>query len=279
MIRPVQKDLFAVIGNPVSHSLSPIMMNAVFESLHIPAVYLALQADEPAADLEMLSKMGFRGLSVTLPHKEEAYRLAQKVDETAQAIGAVNTLRKSENGWEGRNTDCIGATRALRSVAELQNKRALVIGAGGVARAVVYGLKLEGASVTVSNRSMGRGESLAVAFECDFLPLSRLREGKSDSFDIAVQCTSVGLGGGDASTLAPDSFFHPEMVAMDTVYKPLWTPFLLAARRMGCKVIDGLEMLLYQGAAQLEWWLERDIPEENGVAIMRKALRGAIAHE
>ena len=114
MIRPVQKDLYAVIGNPVDHSLSPVMMNAVFEALKIPAVYFALQVDGLAEDLTILAKLGVRGLSVTIPHKESAYRLAVNVDEPSQAMGAVNTLRLQGTRWEGRNTDWIGAITALR---------------------------------------------------------------------------------------------------------------------------------------------------------------------
>lgn len=113
MIRPVQKDLYAVIGNPVAHSLSPVMMNALFEALRIPAVYLALQVDDPAEDLVTLSRLGIRGLSITIPHKESAFRLAERTDEPARAIGAVNTLRLRGTRWEGLNTDWVGAISAL----------------------------------------------------------------------------------------------------------------------------------------------------------------------
>lgn len=270
MIRPVQRDLFAVIGNPVSHSLSPAMMNAAFTAMNVAAAYLAFQVDDADEALGLFGKMGFRGLSVTLPHKERAYRLAEKVDDAARAMGAVNTLRRNEKGfWEGINTDWSGAVQALRQVTSLQNKRAGVIGAGGVARAVVYGLKREGAQVSVSNRGAERGKALAKMFECDFVPLHELEEHR---FDIVVQCTSVGMMGGASDRLVSDSFFHPGMTVMDTVYRPLWTPFLLSARKAGCFVVSGLEMLINQGAAQLEWWLERPAP----VAVMREALTEAL---
>lgn len=260
-------DHYGVIGNPVSHSLSPAMMNAAFKAMDVPAVYVAVQVE--TLDEEMLNgfvKKGFKGLSVTLPHKEKAYRLAQRVGETARAMGAVNTLRWcEEGGWEGRNTDWVGAVRALREVSSLEGKRAAIIGAGGVARAVAYGLKREGAQVVVSNRSAERGETLAKTFQCDFIPLTELEQHR---FDLVVQCTSVGLMGGDPVRLVSDSFFRPGMVVMDTVYRPLWTPFLLSAREAGCIVVTGLEMLLYQGVAQLEWWLGRPAP----AVVMREAL-------
>ena len=278
MIRPVQTELFAVIGNPVGHSLSPAMMNAAFGAQAIPAVYLALQVDDLAGDLDTLAKMGFSGLSVTIPHKETAFRLASETDETAAAIGAVNTLRLRGGLWEGRNTDWLGANRALYGVTRIESKRALVIGAGGAARAVVYGLKREGATVAVTNRSMERGEDLARAFDCEIIPFEELRRPETGlGIDIVVQCTSVGLAGKEPSLPLSESFFHPGMVVMDTVYRPLRTPFSCSAKEAGATVVSGLEMLLYQGVAQLEWWLGRPIPVREGIEVMRQALMKGLA--
>ena len=271
MVRIVQTDLFAVIGHPVAHSLSPAMMNAAFACLGHPAHYLALEVDDLTPALRLLADMGVRGLSVTLPHKENACQLALKVDETARSIGAVNTLRRMDDpvGWEGINTDWIGAVRALQQVTPLAGKRALVIGAGGSSRAVVYGLKRHEAVVTITNRTQARGQALAEAFGCEFLALGEVH---LRSFDLLVQCTSVGLAGGeDVEVLAP-SMFRPGMVAMDLVYQPLWTPFLVAARDAGCVAVSGLDMLLYQGVAQLEWWLQRPAP----VTDMQDALLRAL---
>jgi shikimate dehydrogenase len=315
MIRPVIKDLYAVIGNPVAHSLSPIMMNAVFEALKIPALYFALQVDEPGADLVTLARLGIKGLSVTIPYKEAACRFAERVDEAAQTMGAVNTLRLDETRWQGQNTDWIGAISALRQAVDpsdssrsrtflsdhadpppqanapalyagvhrqsfIAGKRALVIGAGGVARAVIYGLRREGATVTISNRGIARGENLAQRFACDFIPLSEL-SGKSTRtvFDIIVQCTSVGLMDKEDFTLISDSLFHPGSVVMDTVYRPLWTPFLRKAKAADCVTVSGLEMLLHQGVAQLEWWLGEIIRSDVVVPIMREAVMGFLEDE
>jgi shikimate dehydrogenase len=280
MIRPVQKDLFGVIGNPVRHSLSPVMMTAAFKSLRISAVYVALEVDDLQADLATLFMAGFRGLSVTIPHKEPAYRLAAAADLTAEVIGAVNTMRRSDAGWEGRNTDWIGANRALGQAVSLKRKRALVIGAGGAARAVAYGLMREGALVTIANRSVLRGNTLSRALGCDFIPLAEVRRrGGEHSFEIAVQCTPMGLSG-DSSIVVPPSFFQSGMVVMDTVYRPLWTPFALAARDAGCTIVSGLEMLLHQGVAQLKWWLEEISTDiEKAVGPMRQALLRAIEND
>ena len=331
MIRPVQKDLYAVIGNPVEHSLSPVMMNAVFDALRIPAVYLALQVDDLAEDLATLAKLGVRGLSVTIPHKESAYRLAERVDEPSQAMGAVNTLRLQGTRWEGRNTDWIGAITALRQKMDppatpgiephsptqpcnpiaqadaptrhsslitqhfLAGKHALVIGAGGVARAVVYGLKREGAAITVSNRGIERGEAVARAFDCDFLSLAELPHSPAK---LRLTSSSSALPSGSASsaitgqeqrnksqepredfTLIPDSLFRPGTVVMDTVYRPLWTPFLRKAEAAGCVIVSGVEMLLHQGVAQLEWWFGELIRPEVVLPIMRTALMRVLEDE
>jgi len=293
MIRPVQKDLYAVIGNPVAHSLSPPMMNAVFEALGIPALYLALQVDGLVEDLPLLARIGIKGLSVTIPHKEAAFRLAALTDEPARAMGAVNTLRLRGSHWEGCDTDWLGALAALQQVLEqperppspltphpLKECRVLLIGAGGVARAVGYGLKREGAVVSVTNRGTARGEALAQALNGDFFPLSEL--GKQDggtTFQILVQCTSVGLLDDTEFTLIPDSLFQPGTVAMDTVYRPLWTPFLCKARAAGCTTVTGVEMLLHQGVAQLGWWFGELIRPEVVLPIMRTALLGILADE
>ena len=336
MIRPVQKDLYAVIGNPVAHSLSPVMMNAVFEALRLPAVYLALQVDNLEDDLATLAKLGIQGLSVTIPHKESAYRLADLTDEPAQAMGAVNTLRLHGSRWEGRNTDWIGALSALRHAMDrsaphshpdppqsanenaagqanapshpppisshpspithdpspitlhsslftllpFENQRALLIGAGGVARAVGYGLKREGAALTITNRGVARGEALARTLACAFVPLSELgRHDDGMAFDIMVQCTSVGLMEEREFTLIPDSLFRPGAVVMDTVYRPLWTPFLRKAKAAGCLAVPGVEMLLHQGVAQLVWWFGGLIHPEVVLPVMRTILLGILADE
>ncbi|MGA2402951.1 MAG: shikimate dehydrogenase [Syntrophobacteraceae bacterium] len=275
MIRPEQKKLFAVIGNPVRHSLSPVMMSACFDALDVPALYTAFYVDELDCDLKLLHKTGFSGLSVTIPYKEMACRLAEEIDETAEEIGAANTLRRTNLGWEGRNTDWIGALRALSAVVEVSGLNALILGAGGAARAVAYGLKRAGALVTISNRCVERGRVLSRQIKGNFIPLKTLPKVVRD-FDIVVQCTSVGLEDGEASPIAFDSFFKPEMTVMDIIYSPRWTAFSKAARDAGCTVVSGLDMLLYQGAAQLEWWLGRPIFKTPAIAAMRQALEEAV---
>jgi shikimate dehydrogenase len=253
------------------------MMSACFETLEVPALYAAFCVDELERDLKLLHKTGFSGLSVTIPHKETACRLADEVDETAAEIGAVNTLRRTNLGWEGINTDWIGALRALSGAVEVSGRNALVLGAGGAARAVAFGLKKAGAVVTISNRSIERGRILAGQLKSNFIPLNALAH-TAENFDIVVQCTSVGLEKGETSPMVLDSFFKPEMIAMDIIYTPC-TAFCRAARAAGCTVVSGLEMLLSQGAAQVEWWLGLPVFGTPAMAAMRKALEEAVSEQ
>ncbi len=278
MIRPEQNRLFAVIGNPVRHSLSPIMMNAAFRAMGMPAMYTAFYVDELASDLNLLHKIGFSGLSVTIPYKEMTCRLAEEIDETAEEIGAVNTLRRTNLGWQGRNTDWLGALHALSRVCEVGGRNALILGAGGAARAVAYGLNRAGANVTISNRCIERGLTLSKEVRGEFIPLDSL-DGNGPNYEIIVQCTSVGLEGQRSRPLVSDSFFNPNMTVMDIVYRPRWTEFSKMAKAAGCKIVSGLDMLLYQGVAQLEWWLGHQIPDKPAITAMREALEEAAGDE
>lgn len=269
-VRSVQHDLYGVVGRPARHSFSPAMMRAAFATLGIDACYLALEADDFREALDVLERLGFRGLSITVPFKQDAFTVCGRVDASARSIGAVNTLRLTESGWEGRNTDWLGAARALERVVSLRGASALVIGAGGAARGVVYGLLERGAEVLVVNRTDYRARDLAETFGCAWAPLGELPLCRPN---IVVHTTRAGMSGTPYDFTIPKGFFSPHMVVMDIVYAPLETPLLHRAKAAGARVVDGLEMLLYQGVEQLSWWLNRPAPE----SAMREALRRAAA--
>ncbi|MGQ9669524.1 MAG: shikimate dehydrogenase [Desulfosoma sp.] len=268
VVRSVQHDLFGVIGRPAGHSLSPAMMQAAFDILGFRACYLALETDDLAEALAVLDTLGFQGLSVTVPFKQDVMKRCVQVDAAAQRIGAVNTLRRTPTGWEGRNTDWLGAVRALERFHPLRGVTTLVFGAGGAARAVVYGLMQAGAHVVITNRTEDRAQELAAALECSWVPLESFERVRPQ---VVVQATSAGMSGRPYEFHVPPDFFLPHMVVMDIVYAPLETPFLRQAKAGGARVVDGLEMLLYQGIEQFFWWLNRPAPE----AAMREALRRA----
>ncbi len=272
MIKPAQRAIYAVIGDPVGHSLSPVMMNRAFQEESCPACYLAFQANDTVADLQLLHQVGISGLSVTIPHKEAALRICEQVDATAKTIGAVNTLQRTVSGWQGCNTDWLGVVRALQQKARLESRNMLVVGAGGAARAVVYGLLKAGCRVTITNRSPDKALRMAEEFHCRFVALGEVM---GQRYDGLVHCTPVGMVGNEERLLVPKEIFAPGMLVMDAVYRPLWTPLLKCAADAGCITVTGLEMLLYQGAAQFEWWWKKKAP----VAAMKRALEDALKGE
>lgn len=277
MIRPAQERLFGVIGYPVGHSLSPVMMNRAFEVCGLSCRYLAMEVTELEKDLEVLAKVGFEGLSVTVPYKEDVMKFLSGIDVNASFIGAVNTLKRSGDGWEGINTDWIGVVKsleeALPSGTSWVGKRALVVGAGGASRAVIFALKKMGMDVTIANRTLKNAEILGERFSCRAMPLEALRDFGACSWDLIVQTTPVGMKGyGENESPVPPSLFAPGVIAMDIVYTPRWTVFLRDAHKRGADVVFGYKMLLYQGVAQFEWWLNERAPVE----AMRDALERAL---
>lgn len=268
-------ETYGIIGNPVHHSLSPVMHNAAFASMGLNCVYIPLPVSDLKKGVAGLKALGFKGVSVTIPHKEEVMQYVDVLDPVAQKIGAVNTLvignREDTNDSTvyGYNTDWVGANRALQEKIELKGSRALILGAGGSARAIGYGLLEAGAEIVVSNRTVSRGEELANLLGCNFCPLDRLDDIYADAL---VNTTSVGMTPDIDKTPISKKFLNRFSVVMDIVYAPLSTRLLKEAAEVGCEVVDGLSMLLYQGTAQFEHWIGREAPVE----VMRNILRERI---
>jgi shikimate dehydrogenase len=268
-------ETFGIVGNPVRHSLSPVMHNAAFAALGMNCVYVPLLTSDLRKGVDGLKALGFRGVSVTIPHKEEIVRYVEVLDPVAARIGAVNTLviGKREHAADrtvyGYNTDWLGANRALGEQIELAGSRVLLVGAGGSARAIGYGLLEAGAEIVLANRTVSKGQELADRLGCDFCPLDRI---EAISADVLVNTTSVGMTPGDDGTPVAQNLLPRFSVVMDIVYAPLATRLLQEAASSGCKVVDGLSMLLYQGVAQFELWTGREAP----VKVMRKVLQERI---
>lgn len=265
-----QTRLFGVIGNPVAHSLGPTMHNAALQAMDYPAVYLAFHVEDPAGAVTAVRALNIGGLSVTIPHKVAIMDHLDNVDSLAERIGAVNTVVNDNGCLTGYNTDCYGAMAGLKEKTGLKGKRAALIGAGGAARAVGFGLREEGAAVVVYNRSEERGKALAQVMGADFRPWQDL--GKMDDIDIIVNTTSVGMVPNTNASPMPEEALRERMVVMDIVYTPLSTQLLQQAEAKGCRTIDGLTMFILQGARQLELWTGRPAP----VDIMRRAVEAAL---
>jgi shikimate dehydrogenase len=260
-----------IIGWPVEHSLSPAMHNAAFAALGLNWTYVAFPVHPDAAERAIagLAAAGCAGLNATIPHKLAALRAASSASEAAEEIGAANTLvPDGDGGFRADNTDAAGFLRALDEQAplELSGAEALVIGAGGAARAVVFALRSRGARVRVANRTAARAAELGDPVP--FVPAALdMIAGQSA---LVVNATSLGLEGDGVPPELPLAAISPGQVVADVVYRPGGTPWLAAAAGRGARAVDGLGMLLHQGAAAFAQWTGREPP----LAAMRAALPG-----
>ena len=252
-------DRYAVIGNPIAHSKSPVIHAAFARQCGQDIAYEAILGplDGFRATVEAFRQASGKGMNVTVPFKLEALELADKPTERARLAGAVNTLRFDSDGVFGDNTDGIGLVRDIRDRLgfALRNKRILILGAGGAARGVVLPLLEEGpAQLAIANRSVEK----AVVLKTQFAPFGELATGgfadfADGRFDLVINATSASLGGEGLSL--PDGLFAPGALAYDMVYGKGTTPFLADARRLGAvRVADGLGMLVAQAAESFFLW-------------------------
>lgn len=246
--------LYGIVGNPVGHSLSPVLHNRVFQRMGWDAVYLAFEVDDLQAAINGVRGLGIRGLSVTIPYKTEVIPFLDEVEGMAKKIKAVNTIVNEGGKLVGYNTDWYGAIEALEKRIDLKGKKVLLLGAGGAARAIGYGLKEKGSEIVISNRSFDRGKKLAEELDCPFVMLSSI---KRVDADILINATSAGMHPNDGESPLRKECLRSGMTVMDIVYRPRQTKLLKEAETCGCQVIDGLEMLAYQGAKQQEIWTGR----------------------
>jgi shikimate dehydrogenase len=252
--------VFAVMGNPVRHSLSPVMFNRAFAETGYNAVYAAFEVTSIQDAVNAVRSLGIQGVSITIPHKVTVLEFLDEVDPLAAEIGAVNTIINRNGRLIGFNSDSLGAVKAIEEVTRLDGKRIVILGAGGAARAIGFGVQAKGAGVTIVNRSIANGETLAKALNADFTPLQDLH--RLDA-DILINTTSVGMTPDSLRSPVDDIVFRPGMLVMDVVYAPLHTRFLQQARNAGCMTINGLSMLVHQAAFQFELWT--GLPAPTGV--------------
>ncbi|MEJ2658261.1 MAG: shikimate dehydrogenase [Desulfobacterales bacterium] len=257
--------LFAVLGDPVSHSLGPLMHNIAFDETGYNGAYLAFRVKDIGKAVIGIKALGIKGASITIPHKLSVMDFLDELDDSAKKIGAANTLVNRDGVLTGYNSDGIGAVKALFEKTGIKDKNVIILGAGGAARAIGFSVIAEGGRVTIVNRTPAKGEELAKAVGADFRPISELN--KIDCH-ILINTTPVGM--------LPDVDVMPvrkrdldrSMVVMDIVYNPLKTRLLKAAEAIGCRVIDGVSMFVYQGAFQFELWTGIKAPVE----VMRNAV-------
>ena len=261
--------VYGVFGNPVSHSLSPLMHNQAFSYSGFRGVYLPFDVDDIETAISAARELNIKGISVTIPHKIRVMAFLDALDDQAESIGAVNTVVNRNGLLKGYNTDGEGALRALSEKETIAGKQIAIIGAGGAARAVGYAVQQAGGKITVVNRTIQTGENLAALLDASFLPLS---EADTVSCDILINATPLGMTPETDRTPVPGNIFKKGMTVMDTIYTPLQTLFLKEAKAAGCNIIDGLSMFVYQGAIQFERWTGFKAP----VDVMRSVVLNSL---
>jgi shikimate dehydrogenase len=261
--------LFAVLGNPVSHSLGPLMHNTAFSVLGYNGAYLAFRVTDIGKAVVGIKALGIKGASITIPHKVSVMDFLDELDDTAKKIGAVNTIISREGVLTGYNSDGLGAVKALLEKTTIKDKNVVILGAGGAARAIGFAIISEGGRVTVINRTPANGETLAKDLGADFQPISKLNKTECH---VLINTTPVGMMPDIDAMPVRKQDLDKIMVVMDVVYNPLKTRFLRTAENIGCQTIDGVSMFVYQGAFQLELWTGMKAPVE----VMKKAVLNAL---
>ncbi len=267
----------AIIGDPVGHSLSPVMHNAAFKELGLNLVYVAFTVtrNELKEAISGARTLGLRGLNVTMPHKNAVMKYLDKIDSTAKAIGAVNTILNNKGKLIGFNTDGTGAMIALqKNGVSPVGKKFVLLGAGGAGKAIAFQAAQDVEELVILNRTSEKAEMLAEVLHKKFgkkvkggaLSSEILKEELRDA-DILVNATSVGMHPDVNRNIVPKSSLRPDLCVMDIIYSPLETKLVLDAKAVGAKVVSGLEMLVYQGAVSFEIWTNCSAPVE----VMKKA--------
>ncbi len=272
-IKDLSKNICISIGDPISGSLSPAMHNAAYKALGLDNkfAYLAIRvsAESLKKAVAAFKLLNIKFISVTMPHKTSIMDYLDQLDETAGKIGAVNSVLNKNGILKGFNTDWIGAVTALKHKTEISGKKVALLGAGGAAKAIAYGVTKEGGKLIIFNRTLEKAKSLAEQFNAEF---SSNYDDLKD-MDIIINSTSVGMNDPDVSPVSK-GLIHKGQVVFDIVYKQHETKLLQDAKEKGAKIVYGIDMLLFQGVAQFELYTGVDAPIEE----MRRALENEVGN-
>jgi 3-dehydroquinate dehydratase/shikimate dehydrogenase len=270
-----QTQVYGVIGDPVAHSLSPLIHNAAFRQLGIDAVYLPFRVPRSTLGsfLREFDKLGVRGYSVTIPHKESAALLATRKEDAVTATGSANTLIRIEDGFAAANTDYQASVDSLKTClppgGKLEQKQVLLLGAGGVARALAHALSQAGAAVCITNRTTERAQKLAAEIGGRAVEWGHRLQ---TPCDVLVNCTSVGMHPDVDDSPMHAGYFKPGMIVMDTVYTPENTLLIKEARARGCIVRTGVDMFVRQAARQFQLFTGQEPPLDLMHKLVKRAL-------
>ena len=262
--------VYGVAGNPIKHSLSPIMMNTAFRRQTVNAVYLALQASKLSDLMTLVKEIPLQGLSVTMPLKQEMMKHMERTDALSMKIGAINTVSRMPDGkLYGFNTDVAGIIGPLEKRLPLKGAKVLVMGAGGSGRAAVFALRDKGAEVFLLNRTAPTAAKLAKESGAKVIKREALAK---TTFDVIINATPVGQTGQAAQSLLEPKEINAGFV-FDFVYNPVETPLIRMARQKNIPIITGVEMFVQQGARQMEIWTGKPAPEEEMLRVVVHALK------
>jgi 3-dehydroquinate dehydratase/shikimate dehydrogenase len=288
--------VYGVIADPVGHSLSPRIHNAAFAETGLDAVYLPLWVEgDPAAFVQAMREFDFDGYSVTIPHKQAVMAALDEIEPLARRIGAVNTVQRRPDGsLFGTNTDWTAGAASIEAVVGkgwLKGKRALIVGAGGVGRAMAFALRQRGAAVTLTDVDEARAEALARDVGAATLPIAALTRGgcpprrvnsdlprsKSEDsprgpWDVLLNCTPIGMHPKTDASPVPRQMLRPGMVVYDAVYNPLQTRLVCEAREAGCRTVAGIDHFVRQAVEQFELWTGRPAPVDTMRQVVVEAL-------
>jgi len=267
-----------VIGDPIEHTLSPIMHNAAFEALKIDYVFLAFKVEVAKVKnaVDGMRALGIHGLNVTMPHKNAVIKYLDELDPTAKTVASANTILNKNGKLFGFNTDGVGALNALQlNGVEVKGKKIMLLGAGGAAKAIAYTISQEADELVILNRTPEQATELANLLKqkfnkkinADALTPKTVKDSLA-KVDVAINATSVGMEPNAHQTPISPELLRPDLAVMDIVYNPLETKLAKDAKVAGAKVVSGVEMLIYQGAASFEIWTACNAPVE----VMRRAV-------
>jgi len=276
-----------VIGDPIEHTMSPVMHNAAFKKLGLDYIYIPfrVRAEELAQAVDGIRALNIRGLNVTIPHKVAIIPMLDGLDPVAEKIGAVNTIVNNDGNLRGYNTDASGFLRALlEGGGEPEGKNIVILGAGGASRAISYILAENGAHLTILNRQLELDWAEVIAeliledFEMEVRVLELGFENLAAALagaDILINATSVGMSPNSEESPVPADLLKPELVVFDIVYNPIKTKLLKDAEAAGARIVVGVDMLTWQGALAFEKWTEQPAPFDLMRKKAVKALGGA----
>lgn len=266
---PTNTAVYALIGNPVGHSLSPLMHNRAYQEMKLPALYVPCRVEDVEGALRGIRALNISGVSVTIPHKVEVMKYLDEIEPHARKIGAVNTIVNVEGRLKGANTDWQGIVKTLQEVMEIKGRTFVILGAGGTALAALFGILEAGGKPIIVNRTEEKGRVLAKNWGCEFQPLAEIGGLHADCL---INTTSVGMSPQLDQSPVPAGILPNFTWVMDVIYNPLQTRLLQEAKQAGCGVLSGLTMFVHQGAEQIKLWAGQEPPRSLMLEVVKNHL-------